>query len=208
MNGTGFSCIIAKTLAPSDDSVCVSERVLFEASDAASGERLYVLNGGPPAWLDEADEKTFKAIHCATDAVRILGQFEPRVLRMELEVRVGLLIDPLLENRLEAFLLDNPFLIFGSIAKRKQAGPFVSMEVVLDLSSTAYRDVRHELPTFALRCGPEVRSRVHVEIFNEDGQLLAFGDLPVERGAIARAAIRVNHMGFGWVRRFDALGPL
>jgi hypothetical protein len=99
-------------------------------------------------------------------------------------------------------------MIFGSIAKRERAGPFVSLAAVLDLGSTAYRDVRHELPTFALRCGPEVRSGVHVETFNEDGQLLAFGDLPVERGAIARAAIRVNHMGFGWVRRFDALGPL
>jgi hypothetical protein len=208
MNGMGLFCIVAKTSASPDHQVCASERLLFEASDTSSGERLYILNGGPPAWLDEADEKTFKAIHCATDTVRVLGQFESRVLRLELEVRVGLLIDPLLENRLDAFLLDNPFMIFGSVAKRERAGPFVSFAAVLDLSSTAYRDVRHELPSFALRCGAEVQSRVHVETFNEDGQLLAFGDLPVEHGAIARAAIRVSHMGLGWVRRFDAHGPL
>lgn len=119
-------------------------------------------------------------LSCADQAIcRLAGGLLDNGFSADLLVTVGVQLSAHFEGIFDAYLDDNIFGAFKSVAVRTASEGTVAYRATLALNSTVYRDVRHELPAFALRSGDEVMRNVHVEIFNEDGNILHFGELHV-----------------------------
>ena len=107
----------------------------------------------------------------------------------DLELRFGIDLAARIEPQFLAFLDENPFMAFKSIATRQKTGDHVQFRAIATLGSRTFRDARHELPTFALRSGEDVTASVYTEVFDEDGRMLGFGAGARPTYPIAQAVI-------------------
>lgn len=150
--------------------------------------------------LSEARYRSFSISNGVSSEVG--GALVANAFHADLELRVGIDLEPAIETLFQGFLANNPFMGFESIAVRNTSGGCVQYRGSANLSSRAFRDIRHELPTFALRSGAEVEQGVYTEVFNEDGRLLRYGRLERPAWSIAQAAIVFVDPATG--RRFRA----
>ena len=138
-------------------------------------------------------ERQFRYICCSAQGSHLVGGLSDNDFAADLLVTVGIAINKTIEPNFSVYLNNNIFGAFKTECIRVEADDRLLFHTTLPLNSTAYRDVRHELPTYALRSGSHVLRESYVEIFSEDGNVLSFGELARADQSLSSACITVRN---------------
>jgi hypothetical protein len=137
--------------------------------------------GGQSLWrVDELDAETLpldEAAYRLFEAGRVSGALLQNAFQADMKLRLSLRLRPAAEPYLHTFLRNNPFQVFADICVRDVDGDDVVYSADVLLESTAFRDARHELVTFAWRSPPDIVAQVRADVFDEDGAPKSYGGL-------------------------------
>lgn len=185
-----FTCLIAENLSEAALAEVTGCPPILRLEGRHRRQSLILyssLNGGEVRPLPESRYKSFTVM--SNNRSETAGGLSSNDFDADLELHFGIDLEVRIEPDFLAFLDDNPFMAFKNIATREIIGDRVQFRAGAKLGSRAFRDARHELPTFALRSGEDVTASVYTEVFDEDGRMLRFGAGARPTCPIAQAVI-------------------